>query len=649
MVNDYQRALSALNSLNPSCSRDDWVTIGMAAKDAGLSFDDFHNWSLSASNYKDEKDCRTVWDSFKPGGGITAATLFKFARDKGWCYLEERISVGSSKIKPITKEMTVEKPQSVVSNEWAEEVWRRCLPVDKSHSYIARKGGSPDGLRYYPDNAIELVIAGVNVAGCLALPCFDGDNIQTIQFIPLSGGQKLNLPGASFGNGYFVVGGIKDKAYTCEGIGQAWAINQVTGCAAIVCFGAGNMRRIAKVVCEQYPDITLVIIPDRGQEEQTRKISAELGVNWVQLPQDKPKNYDINDYLQEAGENTVRQLLSATVNEVLEIPELPLDVVFANEISEHFEPPDEIVEGLLTAGDGSILYGDSNSGKTFFVIDMVCATTQGIEWMGRQTEKGLVVYLAVESPASVKRRVQTYQKYHDVSIGNLVIVQSPVDLFDGDADANKIIQLVKIIEKQRGEKVLLIVGDTLARLSAGANENTGQDMGVVVKHFDLIRAECSAHFMLIHHSGKNAAAGARGWSGVRAAVDTEIEVTDTSAGHCAEITKQRDLSSKGERIGFQLKVINVGVTKWGKPATSCVVMPADAPVKKVNKRTSGIAKLVLEYIACNKGKVKKAEIVSHLDGKHDSSSVYRKIQDLVDDKSLVDSDGYVSLVPKGAD
>lgn len=83
-----------------------------------------------------------------------------------------------------------------------------------------------------------------------------------------------------------------------------------------------------------------------------------------------------------------------------------------------------------------------------------------------------------------------------------------------------------MLEKQCRQKARLIVGDTLSRLSAGANESAGQDMGLVVRHFDRIRNECSAHFMLIHHSGKNAAAGARGWSGVRAAVDTEIEVTD---------------------------------------------------------------------------------------------------------------------------
>src|SRR5690606_17467691 len=157
--------------------------------------------------------------------------------------------------------------------------------------------------------------------------------------------------------------------------------------------------------------------------------------------------------------------------------------------------------------------GDSNSGKTFFVIDMACAIARGIDWMGRKTEQGLVIYLAAESPTSVKRRLQAYQKYYNVRVKNFAIVQNPINLFDGEADTTAVIGLVHLLEQQYKQKVRLIVGDTLARLSAGANENAGQDMGLVVRHFDRIRSECNAHFMLIHHSGKNAAAGARGWSG----------------------------------------------------------------------------------------------------------------------------------------
>ena len=58
----------------------------------------------------------------------------------------------------------------------------------------------------YPASAPPLVIRGQNVAGYLVLPCWDGDKLQTLQFIPKEKGDKLNLAGASFGAGFYTVG-----------------------------------------------------------------------------------------------------------------------------------------------------------------------------------------------------------------------------------------------------------------------------------------------------------------------------------------------------------------------------------------------------------------------------------------------------------
>ena len=358
------------------------------------------------------------------------------------------------------------------------------------------------------------------------------------------------------------------------------------------------------------------------------------------MPQGEAQNFDANDLAQRDGHDVLAGLLEDAREPAP--PGLPLSVAFADELPETFTPPDELVEGVLTAGDGSVLYGDSNSGKTFFVIDMAAAVARGARWMGRNTEPGLVVYLAAESPASVRGRLQAYQRHHGVRVPNFAIVQSPIDLFDGDADTEAVIAVVRQLERQRGQKVRLIVGDTLARLSAGANENAGQDMGLVVRRFDRIRSACNAHFLLIHHSGKAAANGARGWSGIRAAVDTEIEVTDSPTGRCAEITKQRDLSTKGERIGFRLDTVTLGTTKWGAAATSCVVVPADAPDKPQGKRVSEVGGAVLEYLRTQPAGKKKREVVEHFQPLYDKSAVYRELKKLVTAGQVLECIGIVT-------
>jgi putative DNA primase/helicase len=622
-------ARDALAAISPDIGRDEWVQVGMAAQSAGLGFDDFNEWSSRSEKYS-ARDARDTWRSFTPGKGIGPATLFKIARDNGWRG-GHRPALQAPTFPPIE-----EPPRRLLD---PAEIWARLAPATTEHPYIRRKqaDGVPlDGLRVVPADD-PLKVAGEPMAGALVVPLRRADgSLASLQFITppdttdrlKAKGKpgKLNLPGASL-DGWFTVGDLLPDGltYLCEGIGQAWACWQATGRAAVVSFGAGRMRAVAAGLRDRYPEARLVIVPDVGKEEEARKVAAEVRAETVLMPQGWPQNSDVSDLAARDGFDALEALLTQASEK------LPLDVVFADQLSSTFEAPDELVQGVLTAGAGSMLYGDSNCGKTFLSIDMACAVARGVPWMGRRTEQGLVVYAAAESPASVKSRLQAYQTHHRCRVPNFAIVQSPLDLYSSEADTDALIALVRQVERLRGQKARLIVGDTLARLSAGANENSGEDMGMVVKRFDRIRAECAAHFLLIHHSGKAAANGARGWSGIRAAMDSEIEVVDGPTGRCAEITKQRDLSTKGTRIGFSLERVEIGLTKWGEPATTCVVVPTDAPAKETKaKRMGPVEGAVLEHLRAQPAGVKRAAVAQHFDGQYARTSVYRAITTLAD-------------------
>ena len=638
---DTAKAIDALHAIPPDLPRDEWVRVGMAAHAAGLDFDTFDAWSAGAGNY-DAAASRDVWKSIKPGKGIGPGTLYRVGAEHGW-----RMGEGKPQQRPMqAPKKAAEPPRKPAPGATPAEVWARCVPATWEHGYITAKAaaGVPlDALRVVPAGD-ALRIAGQSMAGALVVPALAADGtLQSLQLIPPpGGGKKLNLPGAPMAGASFTVGEMVPGAPValCEGIGQAWAAWKATGHPAVACFGWGNVGKVAADLRQREPAARLIICPDTGKEESAAEIAQAVGAAVAYMPQGEAQNFDANDLAQRDGADVLAELLEAASEPAP--PPLPLSVAFADELPEAFTPPDELVEGVLTAGDGSVLYGDSNSGKTFFVIDMAAAVARGAQWMGRNTEPGLVVYLAAESPASVRSRLQAYQKHHGVRVPNFAIVQSPIDLFDGDADTEAVIAVVRQLERQRGQKVRLIVGDTLARLSAGANENAGQDMGLVVRRFDRIRTACNAHFLLIHHSGKAAANGARGWSGIRAAVDTEIEVTDSPAGRCAEITKQRDLSTKGERIGFRLEPVTLGLTKWGAAATSCVVVPADAPDKPQGKRVSEVGGAVLEYLRTQPAGKKKREVVEHFQPLYDKSAVYRELKKLVTAGQVLECIGIVT-------
>jgi len=647
---DTAKAIDALHSIPPDLPRDEWVKVGMAAHAAGLDFDTFDAWSAGAGNY-DAAASRDTWRSFKPGKGIGPGTLYRVGAEHGW-----RMGEGKPQQRPMqAPKKAAEPPRKPAPGMSPAEVWNRCEAATAAHGYIVAKAaaGVPlDALRVVPAGD-PLRIQGESMAGALVVPAYAPDgSLQSLQCVTMgetaarlkAKGKKpkLNLPGAPMAGASFAVGELVPGAPValCEGVGTAWACWQATGHPAVACFGWGNVGKVAEALRQRDAAARLILCPDTGKEESAAEIAQAVGAAVAYMPQGEVQNFDANDLAQRDGHDVLAGLLEDAREPAP--PGLPLSVAFADELPEAFTPPDELVEGVLTAGDGSVLYGDSNSGKTFFVIDMAAAVARGARWMGRNTEPGLVVYLAAESPASVRGRLQAYQRHHGVRVPNFAIVQSPIDLFDGDADTEAVIAVVRQLERQRGQKVRLIVGDTLARLSAGANENAGQDMGLVVRRFDRIRTACNAHFLLIHHSGKAAANGARGWSGIRAAVDTEIEVTDSPSGRCAEITKQRDLSTKGERIGFRLDTVTLGTTKWGAAATSCVVVPADAPDKPQGKRVSEVGGAVLEYLRTQPAGKKKREVVEHFQPLYDKSAVYRELKKLVTAGQVLECIGIVT-------
>ena len=292
--------------------------------------------------------------------------------------------------------------------------------------------------------------------------------------------------------------------------------------------------------------------------------------------------------------------LGAQAAEMLLAPQVDvterLGVVFGDQLSPDYEAPDELIEGLITAGSFSVVYGDSNSGKTFFALSLATALATGRECYGRRVDPGLVVYLASEAPASIRSRMQAIKRYHGCDLADLAMVPVPLNFYRDDSDANAVIALVRAIEASRGKPVRLIIADTLARMSAGANENSGEDMGPVMARFDRVAQSTGAALLVIHHAGKDAAKGARGWSGIRAHVDTEIEVVERDGVRSAAVTKQRELPSKGEDIYFRLEVVNMGTTKFGAPATTCVAISdaansQQAPHKRLTKHDENIRTL----------------------------------------------------------
>lgn len=246
----------------------------------------------------------------------------------------------------------------------------------------------------------------------------------------------------------------------------------------------------------------------------------------------------------------------------------------------------DFVEGLLCDAGMSVVYGESNCGKTFFMTDLAYHIAAGRRWRGREVEQGGVIYVALEGGFGIRNRLAALrQHYNETNPIPFAIVPCSINLLDPNADTGPLIELVNQAAEKIGMPVRLIVIDTLSRAMNGGNENAPEDMGRIVGSADRIRAQTGGHVAFVHHSGKDQARGARGHSLLRAATDTEIEITrtDGSTFSTASVRKQRELEINGEFV-FELEQVNLGLNKRGKEVTSCVVVEAQSAPDEAGKQ-----------------------------------------------------------------
>lgn len=236
-----------------------------------------------------------------------------------------------------------------------------------------------------------------------------------------------------------------------------------------------------------------------------------------------------------------------------------------------------VVKNVISAGSFVLIYGESNSGKTFFATDLCLHIAGNQPWRGHIVRGGLVVYIAAEGGHGIRNRLAAYRQQAPwtQSVPFAVLPQT-LDLLDPAADTQLLIDAIKAAEVTAGVAVAVVVLDTLARVIPGGNENASEDMSGFIANVDRIRTQTGAATLTVHHAGKDVAKGARGHSSLRAAADTEILVEGRDGTRTATVTKQRDLPS-GQVFAFDLVPVEIGSDEDGQAVSSCVVAATDTP------------------------------------------------------------------------
>lgn len=257
-----------------------------------------------------------------------------------------------------------------------------------------------------------------------------------------------------------------------------------------------------------------------------------------------------------------------------------------------------LVQGLLSPKALSVLYGPSNSGKTFQAMALAYAVGTGTPFCGMRTARGRVVYLAAEGATNIRKRRAAIKTYFADEIAalehepNVDLIGDSFDFVTANVDVPELAEVIG--------KADLIIVDTLSAVAAGGDENTAPTMlSIIANAYHLIN-KTGAHVMLIHHMGKNEEKGARGHSSLRAALDTEIEISKTAGTSHGrmKVTKQRDMEIIAP-IGFKLVPVVISEDGSAEEITSCIVQQTEFQQNqaKLSAAARGLQRIIYNKFA----------------------------------------------------
>ncbi|MFA7604461.1 MAG: helicase RepA family protein [Novosphingobium sp.] len=250
-----------------------------------------------------------------------------------------------------------------------------------------------------------------------------------------------------------------------------------------------------------------------------------------------------------------------------------------------------------------VLWGASGSGKTFAALDMAAAIVRGLPWAGRRTRRGAVAYVAAEG--NLRDRLDAYLQHNELDsscLSGLRVLDSAVNLLDPTADVQPLIAALREVADEAGDIAVVII-DTLNRVMPGGDENSSEDMGMVIAAAKLIERELGCVVLFVHHSGKDEAKGSRGHSSLKAATDAELSVKRNGDIRTITAQKVRDGADGEVLMTFRLRPVDLGAMSDIDPdaepderRTSCVVAPAEAVGGSEPVKLSDTAEIALRVL-----------------------------------------------------
>ena len=232
-----------------------------------------------------------------------------------------------------------------------------------------------------------------------------------------------------------------------------------------------------------------------------------------------------------------------------------------------------IIKGLIPRAGLGVIYGAPGSGKTAVALDMMLHVAAGIPYRGRQVEQAPIVYVVLEGHGGAANRVVGARDHLKLAGKALrfALVAVSADFRSQDNTAKVAAVARKVAEGIEAPATIIVLDTLQAALGPGGSDCDPRDVGALIEG---LKAELTSHDMTaiaVHHSGKDATRGARGWSGLNAALDFEMEMQAADDLRTLVVSKMRDGPDNQNTMCYRLNSWPLGQDEYGDPVETVVV------------------------------------------------------------------------------
>lgn len=501
-----ENILEALKYISvSSLSYQEWVNVGMALKAEGYDCSVWDDWSRNDKRYK-AGECERKWRSFNGSSKpITGATIVQMAKDNGYVphsFAGDGCMEWNDVIEYDGDGVTYEIQKTLTPTEQLITYLETLFEPNEKVGYVTNDVWQDSEGKWMPSKGVYDRTSAELISSLKKHPDDLGATIGDwkeecgawIRFNPVDGGVKNeNITRFT----YALV--ESDDMPISE---QDAIYRKLELPIATLTHSAGkSLHAIVRVDAENYEeyrkrvDFLYDFLEKNGlkvdkQNRNPSRLSRMPGVTRNGQTQTlittnigRKSWVDWLDFVEGAND------------------ELPSLTNLADELKSPPKLPEELIEGVLRCGHKMLISGSSKAGKSFLLMELAVALSEGVTWLGFKCKKSKVLYVNLEiDPASCINRFSEIYKAlkippknsKDISIWNLRGHAVPLDKL--------VPKLLRRINNLHYDAVII---DPIYKVITG-DENNASEMGAFCNQFDKICNETGCATIYCHHHSKGA-------------------------------------------------------------------------------------------------------------------------------------------------